>query len=77
MSLAKALWAANTHLARAALEHPFVRGLADGTAVLAGYLIRSLQRRHDHPTEAARSQRTESLCLGVVSMAPSAAFERG
>ncbi len=31
MSLAKALWEANTHLARAALEHPFVRGLADGT----------------------------------------------
>ncbi len=32
MSLAKALWEAHTHLVRAALEHPFVRGLADGTA---------------------------------------------
>lgn len=31
MSLARVLWAENTALARAALRHPFVRGLADGT----------------------------------------------
>ena len=31
MSLAKALWEANEDLAKAALEHRFVRGLADGS----------------------------------------------
>ncbi len=31
MSLAKALWEANEGLAKAALEHRFVRGLADGS----------------------------------------------
>lgn len=31
MSLARALWTANEDLATAAREHPFVRGLADGT----------------------------------------------
>jgi len=31
MSLSKELWEANTDLARASLEHPFVRGIADGT----------------------------------------------
>ena len=31
MSLARVLWAENTALAEAALRHPFVRGLADGT----------------------------------------------
>lgn len=31
MSLARTLWQANTDLARACLEHPFVQGIADGT----------------------------------------------
>ena len=31
MSLSTELWEANTDLARASLEHPFVRGIADGT----------------------------------------------
>jgi len=44
----------------------------------AGWLPHPLaQRRHAPPTEAARSQRTETLCPGVVSQAPSTAFERG
>ncbi len=41
MSLAKELWAANSDLATAALEHPFVRGLEDGTLPredFAGYV---------------------------------------
>jgi len=44
----------------------------------AGWLGHPLaQRRHAPPKEAARSQRTDTLCLGVVSQAPSTAFERG
>jgi len=31
MSLSRTLWETNADLARVALEHPFVRGLADGT----------------------------------------------
>ncbi|MDP9396281.1 MAG: TenA family protein [Actinomycetota bacterium] len=41
MSLARAMWEANGDLADAALTHPFVRGLADGTLprqVFAGYV---------------------------------------
>ncbi|SFL80568.1 TenA family protein [Geodermatophilus ruber] len=41
MSLARALWAENADLAAAALEHPFVQGIADGTlptASFAGYV---------------------------------------
>lgn len=41
MSLARELWAANADLAAAALAHPFVRGLADGSlprASFAGYV---------------------------------------
>lgn len=41
MSLAAALWADNADLAAAALAHPFVRGLADGTLPrghFAGYV---------------------------------------
>ena len=40
--LAAALWAANADLARQALEHRFVRGLADGTlprATFEGYIL--------------------------------------
>ncbi|MGI8626111.1 MAG: TenA family protein [Geodermatophilaceae bacterium] len=41
VSLARRLWEDNADLAAAALAHPFVRGLADGTlprAVFAGYV---------------------------------------
>lgn len=41
MSLARRLWQDNADLAAAALAHPFVRGLADGTlrrTVFAGYV---------------------------------------
>lgn len=41
MTLAARLWADNGDLAKAALEHPFVRGLADGTLpqdTFAGYI---------------------------------------
>jgi thiaminase (transcriptional activator TenA) len=41
MSLSRDLWAANAELAAAALAHPFVRGIADGTLPrerFAGYL---------------------------------------
>lgn len=41
MSLAQALWTGNVDLAAAALRHPFVRGLADGTLpreTFAGYV---------------------------------------
>ena len=41
VSLAQALWAGNADLADAALRHPFVRGLADGTLpqkLFAGYV---------------------------------------
>ncbi len=41
MNLAASLWAENADLAAAALDHPFVRGLADGTlpqADFAGYV---------------------------------------
>ncbi|HEU4421687.1 MAG TPA: TenA family protein [Pilimelia sp.] len=41
MSLADTLWQANADLAAAALAHPFVRGLADGSlprAAFAGYI---------------------------------------
>ncbi len=41
MSLARTLWAANADLATTAREHPFVRGLADGTLpreAFAGYV---------------------------------------
>ena len=41
MTLAAGLWAANADLAAAALEHPFVRGIADGTLPrerFAGYV---------------------------------------
>ena len=31
MSLARTLWSANADLARAAVDHPFVRGLSDGS----------------------------------------------
>lgn len=37
MSLAKTLWKENEDLARAALEHRFVRGLADGTLPLESF----------------------------------------
>ncbi len=37
MSLAKTLWEENADLARAALEHRFVRGLADGTLPLENF----------------------------------------
>jgi thiaminase/transcriptional activator TenA len=42
MTLAAALWAENADLAAAALEHRFVRGLADGTlprATFEGYIL--------------------------------------
>lgn len=41
MSLARALWADNADLAAAALRHPFVRGIGDGTLpheLFAGYV---------------------------------------
>jgi thiaminase/transcriptional activator TenA len=41
VSLARALWTANADLAAAALEHPFVQGLADGSlprSSFAGYV---------------------------------------
>ena len=41
MSTARTLWAANADLAEAALAHPFVRGIADGSlprAAFAGYV---------------------------------------
>ena len=37
MSLARKLWEANTDLAKAALEHRFVRGLADGSLPLESF----------------------------------------
>lgn len=37
MSLAKTLWKENEDLARAALEHPFVRGIGDGTLPRASF----------------------------------------
>ncbi len=37
MSLAKTLWEENADLARAALEHPFVRGLGDGDLPLESF----------------------------------------
>ncbi len=37
MSLARGLWRENEDLARAALEHPFVRGLADGSLPLQSF----------------------------------------
>lgn len=37
MSLAATLWEENAELARAALEHPFVRGLGDGSLPLSSF----------------------------------------
>lgn len=37
MSLAKTLWHENSDLAQTALEHPFVRGIADGTLSLENF----------------------------------------
>ncbi|MCW2778822.1 MAG: transcriptional activator, TenA family [Frankiales bacterium] len=37
MSLSRRLWEANADLAQAALEHPFVRGLGDGTLPLSAF----------------------------------------
>ena len=37
MSLARTLWKENADLARSALEHGFVRGIADGTLPLASF----------------------------------------
>ena len=37
MSLAKTLWKENEDLARAALEHRFVRGIGDGTLPLESF----------------------------------------
>ena len=37
MSLSRTLWEANADLARATLEHPFVRGIGDGTLPLASF----------------------------------------
>ena len=41
MSLARTLWTANADLTAAALAHPFVRGIADGSLpeeLFAGYV---------------------------------------
>ena len=49
MTLSHTLWHTNLDLARACREHPFVRGLGDGTLPRARFAAYIGQDRRRHP----------------------------